>query len=338
MAKGANQKLKMLYLLKIFWEDTDEEHGVTMPQLIDKLSGYGVEAERKSIYSDMESLRQFGMDIIGEPQGKQYIYYMGSRMFEMPELKLLVDSVQAAKFITERKTNQLIQKLEGLVSRHEAGRLQRQVYVSGRIKTENESIYYNVDKIHGAISDNVQISFQYFQWNVKKEQELRREGKVYQISPWALFWDDENYYLVGYDEEAKLMKHFRVDKMLRIQLLSEHRVGKEQFETFDMAAYTRKNFGMFSGEEQRVSISFPNDLAGVVLDRFGRDVIFFKMDEEHFQVNVRVAVSRQFLGWIMSLGKGVKILGPENVVSMMQEEVSRLWDTYNGKPGNEVAE
>ncbi len=328
MAKGSNQKLKLLYLLKIFWERTDDEHGLTMSEIIEALGDYNVQAERKSIYADMEALRQFDIDIIGEPQGRQYTYHLGSRMFEMAELKLLVDSVQAAKFITSQKTETLIKKIEEFVSNYEARQLQRQVYVAGRIKTDNEAIYYNVDKIHNAISNNVKIQFQYFQWNEKKEQELRRDGKVYDISPWALSWDDENYYLVGYDSEADSIKHYRVDKMLKIAETENLREGREKFDQFDMAAYSKKMFGMFAGEERRVNLVFENRFANVVVDRFGKDITFFKVDDEHFQVNVNVAVSRQFLGWVMSLGRGVKITGPDEVVEMMKEEVTRLWEDY----------
>lgn len=332
MAKGANQKLKLLYLLKILWERTDDEHGMTMPEIIDALAQYDVQAERKSIYADMEALRRFDIDVIGETQGRQYVYHLGSRMFEMAELKLLVDSVQAAKFITSQKTETLIKKIAGLVSDYEARQLQRQVYVSGRIKTDNEAVYYNVDRIHIAIGNNEKISFQYFQWNEKKEQQLRRDGKIYHISPWALSWDDENYYLIGYDGETDSIKHYRVDKMQKICLTGEMRQGRERFASFDMAAYANKMFGMFAGEECRVNLVFENRLANVVIDRFGRDVTFFKVDEEHFQINVNVAVSRQFLGWVISLGSGVKITGPEEVVTMMREEVKRLWEEY-GRQG-----
>lgn len=331
MAKGANQKLKLLYLLKILWERTDDEHGMTMQEIIEALAKYDVQAERKSIYADMEALRQFDIDVIGESKGKQYVYHLGSRMFEMAELKLLVDSVQSAKFITSQKTETLIKKIGGLVSNYEARQLQRQVYVSGRIKADNEAIYYNVDKIHIAIGNNEKISFQYFQWNEKKEQQLRRDGKMYHISPWALSWDDENYYLVGYDGETDSIKHYRVDKMQKISLTGERREGRERFANFDMAVYAKKMFGMFAGKECRVNLVFENRLANVVIDRFGKDVTFFKSDEEHFQINVNVAVSRQFLGWVMSLGSGVKITGPEEAVAMMREEVTRLWEEYGEK-------
>lgn len=197
MAKLPNQKLKILYLMKVLLEKTDESHSITMPEIIAELEAYGITAERKSIYNDMECLRQYGLDIIGEQYDRTYYYRIGNRQFELAELKLLVDSVQSAKFLTAKKSNRLIKKIEGLASKYEASQLHRQVYVAERIKTMNESIYYNVDNIHNAIAKNSKITFQYFQWNVKKEMELRKNGALYEVSPWALSWNDENYYLVA---------------------------------------------------------------------------------------------------------------------------------------------
>lgn len=328
MAKGTNQKLKLLYLMKIFMEETDEEHGISMGEIIEKLNAYGVTAERKSLYDDFEALRVYGLDIIGEKRERVYTYYLGSRLFELAELKLLVDSVQSSKFITEKKTNVLIKKIESLAGRYEAGKLQRQVYVSDRIKAVNESIYYNVDDIHTAINNNVRIRFKYFSWNVNKEMELRKNGDYYEISPWALCWDDENYYLIGYDSEAGIIKHYRVDKMQKIELTNNQRQGRELFIKFNMADYSKKTFGMFDGEEQIVKLRLENRFAGVIIDRFGKAIPFIKTDNEHFEVNVKVAVSSQFIGWVVALGSGVEILGPENVIDKMKKEVIRLKDTY----------
>ena len=254
--------------------------------------------------------------------------HVASRQFELAELKLLVDAIQSSKFITEKKSKQLIKKLESLASSYEAKQLQRQVYVSGRIKTMNESIYYNVDEIYSAIASNKKIRFQYFQWNIKKETELRKSGQFYEISPWALSWDDENYYMIGYDSEAKKIKHYRVDKMLKSTCMDEAREGKELFDSFDIAAYTRKSFGMYGGEEQSVKLEFDNGLVGVVIDRFGKDIIIAPAGDNHFTIKVDVAVSDQFLGWIFALGDGAKILGPENVVEQMKELVKKAIEKY----------
>lgn len=329
MAKGANQKLKILYLMKILMERTDENHSITMPEIISALEAYGISAERKSIYSDIESLRTYGLDIVGEAEGKTFYYRVVDRTFELAELKLLVDSVQSAKFITEKKSNELIKKIESLSSRYEAQQLQRQVYTSNRIKTLNESIYYNVDLLHDAINENSQIKFHYFQWNADKKMELRKDGAYYVVSPWGLSWDDENYYMVAFDAAANKIKHYRVDKMLHIELIGEEREGKNHFDKFDMALYAKKMFGMFAGEEESVKIECHNRLAGVMIDRFGKDITMIKKDSEHFTVNVKVAVSKQFLAWVMALGSDAKIIGPDWVVQRVKDELKRLYELYD---------
>ena len=326
---GNNQKLKLLYLIKIFTEDTDDQHALTLPQIVEKLGAYGISAERKTLYQDFELLRDFGFDIIGQQARRNFYYHMGNRRFELPELKLLVDSVQSAKFITDKKSNALIKKLEGMVSKYEARKLQRQVIISGRIKAMNESIYYNVDKLHEAIGTDRQIRFKYFRWNIKKEMELRKDGAWYQVSPWALMWDDENYYLVGYDAEDGKIKHYRVDKMWRISVADRKREGKEQFKAFNMPRYTKSLFGMFGGEEVKVTLEAENGMVGILLDRFGKDIPVKPVDADHFRTSVVVAVSSQFLGWIMALGDGVKIIGPDKVVARMKEEIRLISKMYD---------
>lgn len=331
MAQGSNQRLKLLYLMKVLLEKTDESHSITMQEILTSLKAYGINAERKSIYTDMDLLRQYGMDIIGTQENRTYYYHIGNRQFELAELKLLVDSIQAAKFLTTKKSNELIKKIKGFASQYEASQLHRQVYVAERVKTMNESIYYNVDIIHSAINQNQKIQFQYFQWNLKKEMELRHNGRFYIESPWALLWDDENYYLIAFDSYENKIKHFRVDKILKIDLINEKREGKQDFKDFDIAVYAKKMFGMFDGEEQIVNLECENQLAGVIIDRFGKDIQIIKKDEEHFLVNVKVAVSRHFLSWIMALGEGVKIVGPETVLKQVEGEIERLVRQYKAK-------
>lgn len=228
-------------------------------------------------------------------------------------MKLLVDAVQSSKFITEKKSRELIKKLESFASKYQAQDLQRQVYVQGRVKTMNESIYYNVDKIHHAIERNHSITFQYYQWNVKKQMELKHEGERYEISPWQLMWDDENYYLIGFDHKARYIKHFRVDKMLDIQMCDHEREGEETFEKVDAGTYSKKVFGMYDGTETAVKLKCRNSLVGVMIDRFGKNVPLIPLDDEYFQVNVTVAVSQQFIGWLMAIGTGVTVIEPEEV-------------------------
>ncbi|MBM6949455.1 helix-turn-helix transcriptional regulator [Mordavella massiliensis] len=330
MPKGTNQKFKLYRLAQIMLEQTDDGHYITMPEIMEALGRYEITADRRSIYQDLRDLEELGIEVEGEPAGRGYHYHVVSRPFELPELKLLVDAIQSSRFITEKKTNALIRKLEKLVSRHEAMRLQRQVYVSGRIKTMNESIYYAVDTIHNAIAGNRQIRFQYYQWNVKKEMVLRRDGAWYHVSPWGLSWDSENYYLVGYDAEAGDIRHYRVDKMLHIRMTDEPREGRERFRKLDMAEYARKSFGMFGGKEEHVKLLVDNSLAGVIIDRFGKSVMMVPADEGHFTAHVTVMVSSQFLGWIFSLGEQVKILGPKSVAEQMKKEGERLLRQYGG--------
>ena len=328
MPKGTKQKLKLYYLAQIMVNNTDDEHAMTLQDIKNALEYYEITADRKSLYDDLNVLRDMGLDILGEQRGRSYYYHVGKKKFELAELKLLVDAIQSSKFITAKKSHELIIKLESFASRYEAAQLQRQVVVAGRIKTMNESIYYNVDAIHSAIATNHKIRFQYFQWNIKKQMELRHDGQFYEVSPWALTWDDENYYLVGYDAQAEKIKHYRVDKMRKLTIMDDKREGKEYFKQFNLAAYAKKNFGMFGGEEENVRMQFSNELVGVVIDRFGKDIIISPIDNEHFTVNVNVAISSQFFGWVFALGTGVKILSPSSVVERMKQEVDALHELY----------
>ncbi|MDD4843609.1 MAG: WYL domain-containing protein [Anaerotignum sp.] len=329
MAKCSYQKLKLLYLMELFLKNTDEAHYITMPQIIQALESYGIRAERKSIYTDIEALRQYGLDIIAEKKDINYYYYIGSRQFELVELKLLMDAVQSAKFITPKKSKELLHKLEQLSSKHQAQQLRKEVSIFQRNKTINESIYYNVDQLHEAIKSDCQIQFQYFQWNVDKEMVLRKNGAFYSVSPFALTWDDENYYLIGFDCESQKMKHYRVDKILHISLCAQKREGKDIFSSFHLAEYAKKVFHMYGGEEQGVTMEVENSLAGVMIDRFGQEVNLQKLNETHCLVYVHVALSPQFIAWVISLGTGVKIIGPEAVVDMMQNRIKELKTQYS---------
>ena len=251
--KGENQKLKMLYLVKIFSEESDDNHYLTMPEILKKLAAYGVNADRKTIYQDIAELKRFGLDILTSQDGRNYYYYLGGRDFELAELKLLVDSVQSSKFISENKSRELIKKLESLASNHEASQLHRQVLIAGRVKSMNESIYY-------------------------KQLKPKYGGMWYQLSPWALMWDDEMYYLVVYDAKHSVVTHYRVDKMKEITILDDAREGKEAFKDFNLADYTKSLFGMYAGKETKVTLEGRNYMAGVLIDRFGKDIIFAPVD------------------------------------------------------------
>lgn len=329
MSKTEKQKLKLLYLLKILQEKTDEEHPLPTREIIDELAAYDIRAERKSIYDDIECLKLFGYEI-------EYIkartgggYYLAEREFELPELKLLVDAVQSSRFITQKKSRELIAKIEKLAGPFEGKQLQRQVFVVGRVKTENESIYYNVDHIHRAIQDNAPITFTYLNWNARKELEPRRDGRRYRVSPWALTWKDENYYLIAYDDTQEKIKHFRVDKMSNIsQVEGERRAGAQAFGRIDIAEYTNRTFGMFGGETQTVTLMLPEELIGIILDRFGREIDIRRLPENRVSVRVRVTVSMQFYGWISGLGGEVTISGPGEVKEGYRDYLRRILQNY----------
>ena len=328
MPKGANQKLKLYYLSRIMTELTDDEHTITMPDIQRELKAYGVTADRKSLYDDLEQLRVLGIDVIGEKVGKYFCYHVGSKQFEIAELKLLVDAIQSSKFITEKKSNDLIRKLTSMASKYEADLLKRQVTVQGRVKTMNESIYYFVDDVHRAIAENRQLSFEYMKWNLNKKMEPHRE-EPYVVSPWAMTWTDENYYLIAYDEQAGCIKHFRVDKMKNIRVLNEKRTGRKAFKEFDLARYAKMNFAMFGGEKTAVRIEFVDDYVGVMIDRFGRDITIYPSNRPGWsETVVDVALSDQFLGWIFALGTHVRIVSPESVVQQFRAELKRVEQEY----------
>lgn len=327
MAKSNNQKLKLLYIIDFLRRYTDENHSVTTKEIISYLEERDVRAERKSIYDDIAVLQDFGMDILKvEEFGGGY--YLASREFELPELKLLVDAVQSSRFITHKKSRELIGKLEQLLSVYEAKSLNRQVVVTNRNKTINENIYYNVDMIYNGIAENVKIRFQYFEWTIDKEMRLRRDGGYYEVSPFILTWDDENYYLIAYDEEADLIKHFRVDKMLGPMLTREARTGGEHFENFDIAAYSNRTFGMFAGKESTVILRGENAVIGVVIDRFGQEVSVRRDGDRYFRARLHVAVSPQFFGWVSGLGTKVQIIEPQEVRQAFHDYLLDIFRTY----------
>lgn len=331
MSRGTNQKFKFTYLMKIMQEKTDDEHSLTMPQIMEELEKYDVTAERKSIYTDFQDMTEkFGVEIIKEQIGRETYYHVGSREFELAEVKLLIDAIQSSKFITQTKSRELIAKIKSFVSEHQAKQLQRQVYINDRVKTMNESVYYNVDDIHTAINQNKKIRFKYYKWDINKKLVQRHNGDWFVVSPWALTWDDENYYLVAFDDLDHKIKHYRVDKMMHISIEEEKRNGKEAFKNFDMAEYSKATFGMFRGQKARVKIQFANYMCGVFIDRFGKDISFRPIDDEHSELQVDVNVSPQFFGWIFSLGKDVKVVGPDEVVEQMREAAKGfLENLYN---------
>lgn len=321
MSRGTNQKFKFTYLMQIMLDKTDDEHSLTMPQIMAELEKYDVTAERKSIYTDFADMTdKFGVEIVKEQIGRETYYHVGQREFELAEVKLLIDAIQSSKFITQTKSRELITKIKSLVSEHQAKQLQRQVFINDRVKTMNESVYYNVDYIHTAINENKKIKFKYYRWDVNKKLIPRHNGDWFVVSPWALTWNDENYYMVAFDELDGRIKHYRVDKMMKISVEDEKRGGKDAFKNLDMAEYSKAIFGMYQGTKMPVRIQFSNQMVGVFIDRFGKDISIRKIDDDRSEIMVNVNVSPQFFGWIFSLGREVKVVGPAEVVEEMKKE------------------
>jgi predicted DNA-binding transcriptional regulator YafY len=320
MAKSEYSKEKLLALIDIFQQETDENHHLDGLALLDLLSQRGIPAERKSLYRDIALLQEKGWDIDHDRDG----YYLASGTFELAELKLLADAVQCARFITEKKSYELIGKLETLTSRHHASELQRQLHLVGRSKAANEQIYYNIDALYSAIAKNCEISFHYLQWH--SDGQRRRKDKDYRASPYGLCWDSENYYLVAHTPDRG-RTHFRVDRMADISLLDSPRQHPEEYRDWNMAQYSKQVFGMFGGEPVMVKLQFPEDLAGSAVDKFGSDIMMIPQNDGTFTLSATVDVSPVFFSWVFSFGGRVKILAPASVVTEYREMCQKVLDS-----------
>ncbi len=325
MAKSENQKQKLFRILEILMRNTDEDHGLTINEIISRLEEYGISAERKSLYSDFAVLEELGFSVV-RLYGNPPSYTLAERIFEMPELKLLVDAIQSSKFITAEKSFEMIEKLK-LFAGSRAGELSRQVYVKDRVKTENSTSLYTIDLIHTAIKENVRITFAYFDYNVEKKRYLRHDGKKYSVSPKALIWSNDNYYLVGFDEDAGHIKNFRVDKMYKTQILLEEASITSDFYRLNPADYSKKSFSMFGGREELVTLEAKESLAGVVIDRFGRSTTFIKT-AFGFRFSVRVIVSPTFFAWVMGFCEDMRIIEPLSVRGEMKDMLNKIAKNY----------
>lgn len=329
MANRENQKQKLFALMRLFWEQSDAQNGLTMTQIIEKLGAEGIEAERKSVYSDIELLRQFGFQIEKRQTGKVHSYYLNERIFSLAELKLLTDAVQSFKLLPEDESRALTDKLRSFVSRKEAIALSRQLVVTDRLHHRNREVYETVDLLHRAIAANLQVSFQYFDWNRKKEQVLRHDGARYQLSPWLLIWEEGNYYLAAYDSARSAIRHYRVDKMTDVRLSDRPREGKADFDATRPEAYGRGMFGMFGGESTLVTLRCRNRCAGIILERFGHEVTLFPEGEEHFSVRVRVVLCELFYAWVIGFGEEIQLTAPADAVLALRDLARRSLEAHS---------
>lgn len=332
MAKNPNQKLKLLYIKDYLERCSDEEHSVSTADIIAYLDENGISAERKSIYDDIENLKAYGMDIVNT-KGRQSGYCLASRDFEVPELKLLVDAVTAAKFLTKKKSEQIVGRIASLTSVHRAKELKRSFYVPSRVRAQNEKVFYNVDAIHSAISSGKMICFKYSEWKLaydgsRAELAPRRDGKTYEITPCELVWDDEYYYLIGYDGTDDIIKHFRVDKMEKATVSDKDRETAEKVTGFDVSEHVSGIYGMFGGREESVSVQFDNSLIGLVADRYGRDCSIRRCDENSFVLHTKAQISPQFFAFIFGCGDKARILSPQSVIDEYSQVIKGVAALY----------
>lgn len=316
MPKSDNQKLKIFYILDYLQRNSHEKHPIRASELIAMLEQqWGILCERKTIYSDIAALQEYGVDIVSIP-GKNGGYYIASRNFELPELKLLIDAVQSSRFLTQKKSRELIEKLCNQCSIHDARLMRRDVLVDRRVKSMNETIYYNVDAIQEAIAENVQIRFRYFDWDLNGQRKYR--DRDYLASPYGLCQDNENCYLLAFSDRHGITP-YRVDRMAEIELLKTPRIPCPELTGQALIDHAGRLFQMFSGEETDVKLRFHRSLINVVIDRFGRDILLIPDGEDHFVFTVKVAVSPMFLSWVIGLGWKAKILYPQAVVQQCRQ-------------------
>jgi len=316
MPKSDNQKLKILYILDYLQTNSAPDHPVRTTELIEMLEHrYNISCERKTIYSDITALQDYGIDIISI-KGKNGGYYIASRNFELPELKLLIDAVQSSRYLTERKSRDLIEKLCNQCSQYDAKLMRRDVLVSGRVKSMNETIYYNVDAIQDAIADNSQITFRYFDWGIDGQRHYR--NKDYKVSPYGLCQDNDNCYLLAHSPRYGITS-YRVDRMTDIQKTNQLRTPCPDLTGKALVEHANRLFQMYSGDAIQVKLRFHKDLCNVVMDRFGRDTMLIPDGENHFTFLAQVAVSPMFLSWVIGFGNKAQILYPQSVIDQLQQ-------------------
>lgn len=318
--KTSLRRTKILHLQDILLDETDDEHGLTMPQIIERLGEKGIGAERKAIYDDLDGLEFYGLEILRRRSSKTE-YAIGTRDFQLPELLLLADAVQSSRFLTKNKSEELIKKLQKLAPKHHRKLFEKSMHVGGRIKMQNESVYYNIDTIQEAIKSKKKITFQYSSYGFKKEKILRHDEKRYLESPVGLIYKDEYYYLFTYNDEKEKFLTFRVDRMVSIRATNEPIPRLAAIKNFDVQKHAMLAFSMFEGEEVGVTLIVDKSLIGVIIDRFGSDVPIFPLDETTARVPVRIMESDLFFGWLVQFGTKINIEKPESLAAAYKQHL-----------------
>lgn len=304
-------KDRTLYILKYLWENADEEHPASTADILAALAEEGINVNRRTIASDIEQLQEFGMDVI-RVKSSPNKYFIGTRVLELPELKLLVDAVEASRFITAKKNRELVAKLCSLTSTHEAASLNRHLYVDGRVKSDNTALYYTVDLIHQAINSSRRIRFRYIEYTAEKRKVHKHNGYVYEFSPYALLWHNDCYYVLGYSEKHNKITKFRVDRIDSAMMTDKTAVRKPS--GFDPVEYLKNIFSMYDGAMQSVRLKCDADMMKSVIDRFGPDVSTHTAKDGRFFADVRASVSPTFFGWVFGFGGKIRIVQPKNIV------------------------
>ena len=307
-------KQRLLKLLRYLYENTDEEHPVKTPELVEIFSDQNAHAKRKTLQDDIRILEEEGYDI-ETIKSYYYAYYL-------PELKLLIDAVSSSRFITKEKSDELIKKLSGLASKYQAEKLVRHIYTADRLKPGNENIYYIVDQITDAINEEKKVSFQYFDYTPEKEKVLRRDGAEYSVSPYGLLWDDNHYYMVGYFDHKEEITTFRVDRISVLGVKDESAVPRP--DDFDINSYAQERVNMFTGETQVVILQCENEMMKSVIDQFGEDIESSPVNQQFFRAKVNVNVSQTFFAWVFRFNGKIRIYGPEEVREQYREMLQRL--------------
>ena len=331
MPAQPRQKQKLLVLRELLLQNTDENHKLLGTQIIDMLAARGISAERKTLYDDIETLCLSGMDILIDKVGHSNAYYVASRHFQDEELLVLADAVASSKFLTVKKSNELIKKIQGLTSRYTAPQLRRAIYVANRVKTANEGIYYSINAIHQAIYNEKKITFYYFEYNIEKKKQLRHGGELYTVSPYYLIWENDNYYLVCFCEKHNTICRYRVDRMSDVSVSEADRkelsIDEEEF-----AKSMRATYNMYGGAEETIELEMENSLINVLIDRFGEKISITAVDGERFRAKLLVQISPTFWGWLLQFGSKARIISPEYVKDLALEKLSEISACYGKKP------